>query len=104
MSAYDGGSNANHQKSLLWKRPAWPRLWDSQNRPMARVMKYSHASKVLSDRTIYRARFGSLGTIAILAVLFSLVVAISVAEKLPPAPSRYFNDYASLVRPEVAEQ
>jgi uncharacterized protein len=35
-----------------------------------------------------------------------LVVAgdVSAAEKLPAAPTRYFNDYASLVSPQVAEQ
>jgi uncharacterized protein len=43
-------------------------------------------------------------SIPILVLFFSLAVSILAAEKLPPAPARYFNDYASLVRPEVAEQ
>jgi uncharacterized protein len=47
----------------------------------------------------------NVGRIAVfLAVCLSVATTIWAAEKLPPAPTRYFNDYAALVSPQVAEQ
>ena len=43
-------------------------------------------------------------SVVLLAAYLSVAAATSGAEKLPPAPTRYFNDYASLVPPQVAEQ
>jgi uncharacterized protein len=43
-------------------------------------------------------------SVVLLAAYLSVAAATSAAEKLPPAPTRYFNDYASLVPPQVAEQ
>jgi uncharacterized protein len=43
-------------------------------------------------------------SVVLLAAYLSVAAATSAAEKLPPAPTRYFNDYASLVEPQVAER
>ena len=43
-------------------------------------------------------------SVLFLAAYLSIPAPVSAAEKLPPAPTRYFNDYASLVGPQVAEQ
>jgi uncharacterized protein len=66
-------------------------------------MKHS-VSNVSFDTTKHRPRPGLPKSILILLLFFSFAASISAAEKLPPAPTRYFNDYASLVRPDVAEQ
>jgi uncharacterized protein len=42
--------------------------------------------------------------IVFLAAWLSIAATVWSADKLPPAPTRYFNDYASLVPPQVAEQ
>jgi uncharacterized protein len=42
--------------------------------------------------------------VVFLAAFLSIAAPVWAAEKLPPAPTRYFNDYASLVAPQVAEQ
>src|SRR5260370_14983133 len=44
------------------------------------------------------------GRVVLLAAYLLVTTATSAAEKLPPAPTRYFNDYASLVEPQVAER
>src|SRR5258708_26328417 len=43
-------------------------------------------------------------SVLFLAAYLSVAAATSGAEKLPPAPTRYFNDYAALVPTQVAEQ
>ncbi len=43
-------------------------------------------------------------SVVLLAAYLLVTAATSAAEKLPPAPTRYFNDYASLVEPQVAER
>jgi uncharacterized protein len=42
--------------------------------------------------------------IVFLAAYLSIAAPVWAAEKLPPAPTRYFNDYASLVSPQVADR
>ena len=41
---------------------------------------------------------------AVLLIVFSLLLVRSIAAELPPKPSRYFNDFAGLVRPEFAQR
>src|SRR5246127_1467013 len=43
-------------------------------------------------------------SVVLLVAYLSVAAATAAAEKLPPAPTRYFNDYASLVSPQVAEK
>jgi uncharacterized protein len=52
-----------------------------------------------------RSSSAILGRIVVfLAAWLSIVATVGAAEKLPPAPTRYFNDYAALVAPHVADQ
>jgi uncharacterized protein len=75
----------------------------NQNDAIGRAMK--HVSRnVFFDTTDHRSPAGLPWSVLILVLFFSFAVSILAAEKLPPAPTRYFNDYASVVRPEVAEQ
>ena len=74
-----------------------------RNSAAGRTMKHS-VSNVFFDTMNHRPRPGLPRRIPILVFFFSFAVSILAAEKLPPAPTRYFNDYASLVRPDVAEQ
>jgi len=76
---------------------------EHQKSAAGRTMKH-FVSNVSFDTTKHRPRLGLPRSILILVLFFSFAVSISAAEKLPPAPTRYFNDYASLVRPDVAEQ
>src|SRR5258706_6103032 len=43
-------------------------------------------------------------SVLLLAAYLAVAAATSGAERLPRPPTRYFNDYASLVPPQVAEQ
>jgi uncharacterized protein len=74
-----------------------------QKSTAGRTMKHS-VSNMFFGTTKHRPRPGLPRSILILVLFFSFALSISAAEKLPPAPTRYFNDYASLVRSDVAEQ
>src|SRR5258708_21801627 len=43
-------------------------------------------------------------SVVLLLAYLQVAAATSAAEKVPPAPTRYFNDYAALVPTQVAEQ
>ncbi|HZC34409.1 MAG TPA: TPM domain-containing protein, partial [Chthoniobacterales bacterium] len=67
-------------------------------------MKNPVSSNAVIETANNVSRFGLRWSKPALVLFFSFAVSVLAAEKLPPPPNRYFNDYASLVRPEVAEQ
>lgn len=42
--------------------------------------------------------------LSLLACVFAFAVGLVGAERIPPAPARFFNDYAGVVSPEVANE
>ena len=74
------------------------------NEIVDRAMKLYVSRYFFFGATNHCCRTRAPRTILILVLFLTFAVSILAAEKLPPPPTRYFNDYASLVRPEMAEQ
>jgi uncharacterized protein len=91
-------------EKVALETPSMAEITKDRKEPAGRAMKHYVSRKVFFDTTHRGSRSGLPWSIPILVLFLSLAVCVLAAEKLPPAPARYFNDYASLVRPEVAEQ